>query len=181
MRAVIVYESMYGNTRRIAESIADGLGTTMSVSVIGVSEADPRTLADADLVVVGGPTHLHGMSRASTRKSAVNAAKSPAHLLDVEPGAMGAGLRDWFGSLGDYSVKAAAFDTRLDGPAALTGRASKGVAHQLREHGFDLIAEPASFIVTRRDELEPDERARARDWGVTLAARVPASPSSAAG
>jgi hypothetical protein len=175
---MIVYESMYGNTRRIAESIADGLGTMMSVSVIGVSEADPRTLADADLVVVGGPTHLHGMSRTNSRKWAVDAAKSPAHVLDVEPDALGAGLRDWFDSLGNYSVKAAAFDTRLDGPAALTGRASKGVAHRLRAHGFDLIAEPASFLVTKQDVLEPGEQARARDWGATLAARVPAATPS---
>jgi len=177
MRAVVVYESMYGNTRMIAESIGAGLSATMNVSVIPVSQASRGILAEADLVVVGGPTHMHGMSRANTRKWAADAAKSPVHVLDVEPGSLGAGLREWFESLGGYSVKAAAFDTRFDGPAAFTGRASKGVAHQLRAHGFDLIAEPASFLVTKQDALEPGEQARARDWGATLAANVSAKPS----
>ena len=92
---------------------------------------------------------------------------------------LGPGLRDWFGSLGRYPVKAAAFDTRVRGPAALTGRASKGVAHLLREHGFELAAEPESFLVTRQDRLEPQKTARAREWGTNLAADI--APSSAQG
>jgi len=57
----------------------------------------------------------------------------------------------------------------MHGPAAFTGRASKGVARLLREHGFDVIAEPESFVVTKQDRLEPHEQDRARDWGVMLA------------
>ena len=131
----------------------------------------------ADLVVVGGPTHVHGMSRASTRKAAVQAADKPASPLHVEPSALGPGLRDWFGSLGQYSARAAAFDTRFDGLAAFTGRASKGVAHALRAHGFDLIAAPESFLVTKQDQLEPQETERARDWGAGLAAGITAARS----
>ena len=172
MRAVVVFESMYGNTHQVADAIGAGLGPAFDVSVVPVSEASAAVLADADLVVVGGPTHVHGMSRASTRKAAVEAADKPVSPLKVEPGAMGEGLRDWFDSLGQYHVPAAAFDTRLHGPAALTGRASKGVAHLLRAHGFDVVAEPESFLVTKQDQLEPDETARARDWGITLAARI---------
>ena len=135
-----------------------------------LAQASPAVLADADLVVVGGPTHAHGMSRAATRKAAVEAASKPVGGLTVEPNALGPGLRDWFGSLGRYPVKAAAFDTRVHGPAALTGRASKGVARLLREHGFDVAAEPESFLVTKQDRLEPQETARAREWGTKLAA-----------
>jgi hypothetical protein len=91
-----------------------------------VLEVSPAVHADADLVVVGGPTHARGMSRASTRKAAVEAAKKPAGGLKVEPDALGPGLREWFDSLGGYPVKAATFDTRMHGPAALNGRASKG-------------------------------------------------------
>lgn len=178
MRAVVIYESMYGNTREIASAIGAGLGTAFEVSVVPVSEAGPAVLADADLVVVGGPTHLHAMSRATTRKWAVQAANRPFDELEVEPGALGPGLREWFGSLARYRVKAAAFDTRLHGPAAMTGRASRGVARLLRAHGFDVVAEPASFLVTRQDELEPDEAARAREWGTKLAAGI--APSRAA-
>ena len=170
MRAVVVYESMYGNTHLIADAIGAGLSTAFDVRVVPVSEARPEVIADADLVVVGGPTHVHGMSRASTRKAAVEAADKPVGGLKVEPDAMGPGLREWFGWLGRYPVRAAAFDTRVHGPATLTGRAAKGVARRLREHGFAVIAEPESFLVTKQDRLEPQEQNRARDWGTKLAA-----------
>jgi hypothetical protein len=182
MRAVVVYESMYGNTHLVAEAIGAGLGTAFEVSVVPVAEADPAVLADAGLVVVGGPTHAHGMSRAATRKAAVEAADKPVSPLHVEPGALGPGLRDWFGSLGQYPaqpVKAAAFDTRVHGPAALTGRASKGMTRLLFAHGFNVIAEPESFLVTKQDRLEPQETTRAREWGAKLAETV--APSLAPG
>ena len=170
MRAVVVYESMYGNTHLIADAIGAGLEAAFDVRVVPVSHAGPEVIADADLVVVGGPTHVHGMSRASTRKAAVQAADKPVGGLTVEPDALGPGLREWFGSLGDYRVRAAAFDTRMHGPAALTGRAAKGVTRLLREHGFDVVAEPESFLVTKQDRLEPQEQNRARDWAAKLAA-----------
>ena len=179
MRAVIVYESMYGNTHLVADAIGTGLGAAFEVSVVPVSHADPAVVVGAELVVVGGPTHVHGMSRAATRKAAVEAANKPASPLKVEPDAPGPGLRDWFGSLGQYPVKAAAFDTRMHGPAALTGRASKGVARLLRAHRFDVVAEPESFLVSKQDRLEPQETARAREWGVKLAAAI--APARAPG
>jgi flavodoxin len=181
MRAVVVYESMYGNTRLIAEAIGDGIGAAFEVSVVPVSHADAAVLADADLVVAGGPTHAHGMSHAATRKAAVQAASKPVSPLKLELDAAGPGLRDWFGSLGRYPVKAAAFDTRIHAPAALTGRASKGVAHMLRDHGFDVIAPPESFLVTKQDRLEPQETERAREWGAKLAAAIAPSRSPSAG
>ena len=179
MRAVVIYESMYGNTHLVADAIGTGLGAAFEVSVVPVSHADPAVVVGAELVVVGGPTHVHGMSRAATRKAAVEAANKPASPLKVEPDAPGPGLRDWFGSLGQYPVKAAAFDTRMHGPAALTGRASKGVARLLRAHGFDVVAEPESFLVTKQDRLEPQETARAREWGAKLAAAI--APARAPG
>ncbi len=179
MRAVVVYESMYGNTHLVADAIGAGLRSAFEVTVVPVSRAIPALLADADLVVVGGPTHLHGMSRAATRKGAVKAADEPASPLKVEPDALGPGLREWFASLGQYPVKAAAFDTRLHGPGALTGRASKGVTRLLRAHGFEVIGEPESFLVTKQDRLDPQETTRAREWGTKLAAVI--GPSRAQG
>ena len=99
MRAVVVYESMYGNTHLVADAIGAGLGTAYDVSVVPVSHAGPEVVAGAGLVVVGGPTHAHGMSRAGTRKAAVEAANKPVSPLEVEPDALGPGLRDWFSSL----------------------------------------------------------------------------------
>jgi flavodoxin len=174
MRAVIIYESMYGNTHVIADAIARGLEPGNDVTVVPVTSATKELLAGADLVVAGGPTHIHGMSRASTRKAAVEQAHKGAGGPALDAGATvdGPGLRDWLGSLGRMSASAAAFDTRLSGPAAFTGRAAKGVATLLRRHGLTLIAEAESFLVTKDNQLVPGEEDRAKQWGEQLAARM---------
>jgi hypothetical protein len=172
MKAVVVYESMYGNTHLIADAIATGLRTDAGadVVVVPVDEAHADVLAGADLVVVGGPTHAHGLSRESTRKAAVDAARKPDSDLTVDPDAEGPGLREWFDALDRLATKAAAFDTRVKGPATLTGRASKGIAKRLRDHDCTLIVEPESFLVTKENHLLDDEATHACDWGARLAA-----------
>ena len=179
MRVVVVYESSYGNTHQIASAIADGMGSTHEVTVVRVGQATRELIGQADLVVVGGPTHIHGMTRPSTRKAAVDAARKPDSPLALDPDAEGPGLREWFDSIGDVKVKAAAFDTRLEGPAAFTGRASKGIARMLRHHGADLMADPESFLVTKETHLEPGEEERARQWGETLVTKALAEVGSA--
>jgi hypothetical protein len=169
MRAVVVYESMYGNTHLVADAIGDGLAGAYQVDVVPVERADGRLLEHADLIVVGGPTHAHGLSRAGTREAARAEAHKPDSELTLDPDAEGPGLRDWFTTLPTMHAKAAAFDTRVDFPAMLTGRASKGIGRQLRQHGLDLVAEPESFLVTKHNQLEPDETTRARRWGRQLA------------
>jgi hypothetical protein len=171
MRAVVVYESMYGNTHLVAAAISQGLVGGGEVSVVPVDEATAELLDGADLLVVGGPTHIHGMSRPSTRKGAIDAAAKPDSGLTLDPDAEGPGLRDWFDALGSLDAEAAAFDTRMDGPPALTGRASKGIARRLRHHGLHLVEEPESFLVSKENHLEPGEEAHARAWGEKLAAR----------
>jgi hypothetical protein len=176
MRAVVIYESMYGNTHAIAEAIADGLRPAVGdVALVAAHDADGSTTQGMDLVVVGGPTHVHGLSRPSTRHAAVEAADKPDSDLDVEPDAEGPGLREWFDGLEKTAGKAAAFDTRIDAPAALTGRASKGIAHRLRRKGFTVITDPRSFLVTKESHLEPDEEAAAREWGARLAEQLAVS------
>ena len=169
MKIVVVYESMYGNTHLIADAIGKGLQEAGEVVVVPVAGADAAALEGADLVVVGGPTHVHGMTRDSTRKSAVEAAQKPDSDLVLDPDAAGEGLRDWFDDLGELATHAAAFDTRMDGPVAFTGRASKGIAHRLNKHGCGLIDEPRSFLVTKENHLEPDEEEHAVSWGTDLA------------
>lgn len=176
MRAVVVYESMFGNTHRIADAIGAGLSPAFDVSVLPVAQAGAEVLAGADLVVVGGPTHAHGMSRPVTRQAATQEAGKPGSGLTAEPGAAGPGLREWFRAMGHCDTQAAAFDTRMHGPAVLTGRASKGAAQLLREHGFHVMTGPESFLVSRQHELDPAEPSRAREWGASLArARAGAS------
>ncbi len=173
MRALVVYESMYGNTHTIADSIATGLRSAGEVRVIPVAEATAELMAWADLVVVGGPTHVHGMTRATSRRGAVEAAAKPDSRVTLDPDAQGAGLRDWLAALGQAKGKeAAAFDTRVSGPALLTGRASSGIASELRHHGFTLVVEPESFLVDRDNALVVDEPDRAIRWGERVAARL---------
>lgn len=167
MRVLVVYESMYGNTRTIAEAIGAGLG--VGTDVVPVREATPDRLAMADLLVVGGPTHVRGMSRPGTRKAARDAAGTPASTLTVEPDADGLGLREWFASLGTLSCRAAAFDTRIDVPAIFGGRAAPRIARLLRQHGADPVAPPHSFLVDKQSHLLDGEYVRARAWGEDLA------------
>lgn len=177
MRVVIVYESMFGNTRLIADAIARGLWRGNDVTVVPVWQADADLLEGADLVVVGGPTHAHSMSRASTRQAAVEQAHKPDNLVTLETGvtADGPGIRDWLGLVthpGASGPYAAAFDTRLGAPAIVTGRASKGIAKLLQRHGLTLVAPAESFLVTRENRLRPGEKHRAYAWGQELAAKV---------
>ncbi len=113
---------------------------------------------------------MHGVSRPVTRTAAVDAAQKAGSDLVVEPDAAGAGLRECFAALDWMSGRAAAFDTRLNAPAALTGQASKGITRMLRHHGLTVVAEPESFLVTKASHLEADEATRAREWGVQLGA-----------
>jgi flavodoxin len=176
MRAVVVYESMFGNTHAIADAIGKGIGQGLepvdNVAVVPVVEAGRERLGDADLLVVGGPTHFHGMSRTSTRKWAAATAQKPKNDLVPDRDAQGPGVRGWLRSLGHGHKKFAAFDTRFKGPAVLRGRASRAISRKLRMHGFEMAAKPESFFVTLKNHLEPDEEARAREWGKRLAASV---------
>jgi hypothetical protein len=180
MRALVVYESMYGNTHTVAEAIGEGLRAAPDVDdvvVRPVGEADQAMIDAASLVVVGGPTHAHSMSRESTREQAVRDADKAGSDLQVEPGAEGDGVREWLATLEAHGTAAVAFDTRVDIPAPLSGRASKAIGRALRHHGFAEVARPESFLVTRDNHLEPGEDERARAWGEALALRV-AAPST---
>jgi len=169
MRALIVYESMYGNTHVVANHIADGLRRSYDVDVLPVAQATPERVAAADLVVVGGPTHAHSLSTRGTRKAAVAAARVEAGGLEVDIDATGEGLRDWFKGLGVQSGPAAAFDTRIDMSSVLTGRASRGIARRLHHAGFYVITSPTSFFVNKKDRLVDGEAERATEWGESLA------------
>ena len=178
MNAIVVYESVYGNTRAVAEAIAEGLGR---VPVLSVHEATP--LHDTfDLLVVGGPTHIHGMATDRSRHAAVEAAQKEGaghidpHAAD-EPG-----LRAWLGDLVPDAIHhAAAFDTRLDKSTWFTGTAARGIAKRLRQYGIDVV-DTASFLVAASEgPLEAGELERARAWGQKLAESVHAGRETVVG
>lgn len=171
LRSVVIYESMFGNTHVIAEHVAEGLRDHGDATVLSVHDVGPDTIAGVDLVVVGAPTHVHGLPRESSRDDAVSRPEHYGDGLQVEPSADEPGLREWFATLDHHEgTSAAAFDTRVDMAAVLSGRASKSIAKELRHHGFDLVGEPTSFLVDKGTHLVPGEDDRARAWGRTLGA-----------
>ncbi|MCO4237081.1 flavodoxin family protein [Pseudarthrobacter raffinosi] len=177
MKAAIVYESLYGNTRAIADAIAQGLEGVAEPHVMSVEEAGQTQPTATDLLVVGGPTHIHGMSRKPMWELAVkDALEHPEKGLVPDAASGGPGLRAWFDFLDKATGKAAAFDTRLKGNKLVTGHASKGIAKRLKQHGLELIVEPASFLVDDANQLLPGELDRAREWGKTLGAALSPAP-----
>ena len=182
MKSVIIYESMFGNTHAVADAIAEGLRTEGEATVVAAADAAKADLSDVDLLVVGGPTHAHGLPWLSTRKSAIQKAEASHGRLRAEPGAAEEyGLRAVLEALPEGShaggegsgakhPAAAAFDTRRSGPALLTGRASRAIAKRLRKRGYEPAAMPASFLVDRKEHLLNGEIDRAVAWGKSLAA-----------
>ena len=90
MKALVVYESLWGNTEKVARAVAAGLAETAEVAVADVGER-PELSADLDLLVAGGPTHAFSMTRTSTREDAVR--QGATH----HPAAVG--LREWLAQL----------------------------------------------------------------------------------
>ena len=147
-RAAIVYESMFGNTRRVAEAIADGLGDAVRVTVLRVKDA-PEAFPDIDLLLVGAPTHVHGLSRPSTRTEAATWSDDPDRSLALEPDAEGIGVRDM---------------TEL-----FTGSAASTIDKRLRRLGSRRLLSKRSFLVDKNSDLVAGQLDDARTWGRELA------------
>ena len=172
MSALVAYESMYGNTRQIAEAIADGLKPLGDVEVVSVNSGDQAAAKDAELVVVGGPTHMHGLATSMSRKGVGAGAEEEG--VELEPGAAdGPGLREWLSNRKGDGKRAAAFDTRIDKSPVLTGAASRGIAKRLRRRGYEVVADPESFFVEDTEgPLAHGELDRAKEWGASLVQRL---------
>ena len=170
MRALVVYESMFGNTRRVAQEVAGALGTALDVRLAHADDVTPDDCAGFDLVVVGAPTHAWGMPRAGTRRAARSkVVTSGDHVLEPEADTK-SGARELLASLRPHDIDGwvAAFDTRRRGPGWLTGRASTAIASALSRLGSRELVAPESFLVDPRDCLIPGELERARAWGAQL-------------
>jgi hypothetical protein len=179
MRTLVLFESMYGHTRRIAEAIGDGVGPAGEARVMPIGEVTDDLVAWADLVVLGGPTHARGMSSEASRANAVETAATPDGWseMTLDAGASGPGIREWLEGVAGDGKPAAAFDTRIKAPAFLTGRASGEIAKGLRGHGFAVVVDPESFLVDSHSRLVEGEIERARRWGSRLVGGlVPAGP-----
>ena len=161
MKGVVLYESVYCNTEAVARAIAEGLAPIGEVALARFGDAGERAAEDADLVVLGGPTHGWGMTKPASRKRP-----------DTE--GYPAGAREWLeGSHQADGRMAAAFDTRFGKPRWLTGSAALRIARRLRRSGYRLVVPPESFFVLHTEgPLRNGEEDRARAWGAKLARRV---------
>ena len=179
MKALVVYESMYGNTRQIAQAITEGLRVSVDAKLSPVGDAKTIDVSDVQLVVVGAPTHAWGLSRRRTREVAANeiAKRSDQRIAAAS---VATGVREWLRGLTRQEGRCgAAFDTRLDRPRFFTGSAVRTVERGLVAAGFSIFAEPQSFRVGgTTGPLASGEIERARAWGEAMG-RTLAQPAGA--
>jgi flavodoxin len=160
MNALLVFDSVHGNTEQVARAVADGLKPIFSVRLAKADPAGGLAVEGLDLILVGGPTHRHRMSRR---------------------------LRDWFDSIPRKSlrgIRVAAFDTRYRMPAWLSGCAAGEIARRLRKLGGRPVLPPQSFFVERdvppegtkrrhdRERMEMGEPDRAAAWAGEIARTI---------
>ena len=172
--ALVVYESMWGNSELVARAVATGVGEVMPVDLTDVAAA-PVDLDGVTLVVAGGPTHGRGMSRQETRREARG--HGALH------GSIGVGLREWLGELPDEHDRwLAAFDTRVSRTRRGRGSAARSAAKEGRRLHFTPAARPTSFFVHDLDgPLLDGELERAVAWGREVASTLrPATSATSA-
>jgi flavodoxin len=145
MKTMVIYDSLYGNTKQIAQAIGDAIAAGGEVAVMPVAEVGSIP-AGLDLLVIGGPTQGHGIS--PTLKA----------FFDRLPAGQVRG------------VPVAAFDTRVKWPELLSGSAARGIAKRLNGKGAVVVTEPESFFVEGKEgPLAEGELARAATWTRQLA------------
>jgi flavodoxin len=151
MNTLVVYESQFGNTKKLAELIGKAFEPKGPVRVVGVGSFEPSLTTGIDLLIVGGPTQAHAITPVM---------REFLDRLEARPA----------------GIPAAAFDTRIKGPVFLWGSAARDIAAKLRGAGFTLIAPPESFLVTlaKQAELYNGETERAVRWACEVRARLEA-------
>jgi hypothetical protein len=159
MIAVVVYESLWGNTAAIAHAIAAGIGP--GARAVSTAEATAEIVASADLIVAGAPVLGFRLPTDGMRASVRNDPKAPPADLDHPS------MRTWLAGLPRGHGRSAAFETRFRwSPGGAVGT----IATSLEEAGYPAVARPAKFVVTGKyGPLRDGEQDRARRWGADLA------------
>lgn len=160
MKAMVVYDSMYGNTGKIAEAIGTALGSQEEVEIVRVGEVKPEQLIGVTLLIVGSPTQRFSPTQATTQ------------FLKGIP------------KNGLEGVKVAAFDTRFTESeiekvrilaffVRIFGYAAKPTADRLEKKGGQLIIAPEGFFVSAVEgPLLEAELERAADWAKQVLAKL---------
>lgn len=118
MNAIVIFDTKFGNTEKVAKGIAEVLNT----KAVKASEIELSSLEEYDLVVVGSPTHAWNMSK--DMKKFFNQLKGKSF----------------------QGKRAATFDTKYK--SRFAGSAAKKIQSKLKKLDFEIALEPISFIVT---------------------------------
>ncbi len=164
MKAVVVYESLWGNTAAVASAIAEGIGG--GTVALPTKDAGPDVIAGADLIAVGGPVFAFHLSSEKTREQIRDNPEPGSPPPDLS----GPSIREWLDGLPAGRVAVAAFDTEVRGPF---GKGAPTIAKELAAKGYHTVVKPEGFIVLGKyGPLKEGELDRAREWGRQLAAKV---------
>ncbi len=161
MNTLVVYDTQYGNTERIAQAIADTLSAAGPSRAVRVTAAGVAQLQGVDLLIVGSPTVGWKPTPATQ-----------AFLDSLSPASMS-------------GKQTACFDTRIRMPRFLNRPAAEVMAKALRTKGAAPLVPPEGFFVKGREgPLQDGEMERAANWARTLrqryeAVRAPESPARA--
>ncbi|GID93887.1 flavodoxin [Amorphoplanes digitatis] len=157
MNVLVVTETCFGNTARVADAIVAGLRSHGAVVTVADAASAPA-VDHVDLLLVGAPTHSMGLPGPGTRRQAEAKGGNPPAI----------GVAEWLNALpGKQTCRGAAFDT-VTGRGFFSGSAAKGIEKRLRRHGVDVVARE-SFLVNAMEGPPADgELARAERWGASL-------------
>lgn len=142
MKVLVVYDTLFGNTEQLTQTIGSALSSLKEVEVVRVSKLNPKQLTGLKLLIVGSPTH--------------GGRPTPA-------------MQNFLNSLPESALKGinvAAFDTRLTTRlVAIFGYAAGRIADNLKKKGGTLIASPEGFFVKgKKGPLKDGELERAVSW-----------------
>jgi hypothetical protein len=159
MKAIVVYESHWGNTARVAQAIAAGIGP--DARALHTDEARGPAVAGADLIVAGAPVIAFSLPRDGTLKQIAGDVKAP-----TPPDVSHRLLRAWLDELPAGHGWGAAFETRIWwSPRGATGT----IEAKLKRAGYERLAKAERFIVAGGyGPLRDGELERARAWGAEL-------------
>lgn len=167
--ALVVHESMFGNTSAVSVAVARGLREAGYAVTEGEVNRVPAAITpDFDLVVLGAPTHAFSLSRPATRADAGRQGASEGGKI---------GLREWIArmphAVDRHMPVVAVFDTRVTRVRRLPRSAATRAVTVLGRKGYRFVDRPVGFLVEDiSGPLVTGELERAADWGRRLAGRL---------
>ncbi len=155
VNVLVVYDSVFGNTERIAQSIGKTLSSRESVHLMPVSTVKPENLTGVDLVIIGSPTRgfrpTDGITKFLKELSVPTITKTKFAVFDTR-----LSLEDTKSSFTRFIVKTG-------------GYAARNIARLLRKRGGALVVEPEGFLVTgEKGPLKDGEMRHAQTWALDL-------------